>query len=130
MRKILMLVLLFSINLSAQEKLAEFSTNHATVAGYSMKTDILFEVYKDSLVMTFTNKRVVKQMKKTGSPTSVTYVAPYEEEKNGNLVQYVFRNDEFKASVLPNNSLGGSSVRIQTKDDFSGEVTEQLYIAI
>lgn len=130
MRKILLLLVLFSTNLSAQEKLAEFSTNHATIVGYSMKTDVLFEVYKDSLVMNFTNKRVVKQMKKTGNPTSVTYVAPYEEEKSGDFVQYVFRTDAFKVSVLPNNSVGGSSVRIQTKDDFSGEVTEQLYVAL
>ena len=132
MKAILFLTLSILVGSStyAQEKFEEFTTTHATVAGYEFKTDILFELYKDSLVMTFTNKRVVKQMKKNGASTNVTYVATSKKEQNGGIVQYVYKTDAFKATILPSNSVGGSSVRIQTKDDFSGEVTEQIYVSI
>lgn len=132
MKAILFLTLsiLVGSSTNAQEKFEEFTTTHATVAGYEFKTDILFELYQDSLVMTFTNKRVVKQMKKNGASAYVTYIASSKKEQNGGIVQYVYKSDAFKATILPNNSVGGSSVRIQTKDDFNGEVTEQIYVSI
>lgn len=124
---LLILILLLPLAVIGQEKLTEVKTKRGQVAGYTLNTDILFEVYKDSVVMNYVNKRVVRQLEKKGLPTSVTYSGTCKIEKMGNLSSYVYKTDDWKVTVLPESSSGKSVVKIQTKDDFSGEVTEQLY---
>lgn len=123
-----LLIFITSFSLSAQEKLAEFTTSHAQVMGVSTKMDVLFKVYQDSLVMTYMDKRIIKQMEKMGMPVTTRFVHPFVKQDLPHGVHYTFRNETLDFTIQTGSKALKPSVLIRHKDTFSNEVTEQVFI--
>ena len=133
MRKTIMSLMLFlTISVTAQEKIFEFTTTHYTVAGYNLKSKVLFELYKDSLTMTFLDKKVVKSLLKKGISPKTTYVYQFNMEQNDGGVEYIFRNEteDYLIRTDSKATKPKPSIRIRTKDTFSGEITDAIYFSI
>lgn len=124
------LIFFIGILVSAQEKIAEFTTSHSQMAGYNMKAQVKFELYKDSLIMTQIDKRVVKTFKQKGLPLSTTYVHLFKKEETPYGTQYIFRNETEDFLIIIESKAAKPSVKIRNKDTFSGHVSEQLFFSI
>ena len=134
-----LLLLITITSVSAQEKIAEFTTSHSTITGQglnvgtnslmgqAMKVETKFEFYKDSLIMTQLNKRAVKYLEKKGLPISMTYAHPFVKEQNVYGVQYTFRNETEDFLIITESKASKPSVKIRKKDTFNDQVLQSLY---
>jgi len=129
-RNIIYAMLFFGIALNAQEKIAEFTTTRSAIAGYNLKTKVKFKLYKDSLVMTYLDKKIIKNFVKKGLPLSTTYVHPFSKIDSPYLIQYSFRNETEDYLITTESKASKPSVKIRNKDTFSGKITEVLYFSI
>ena len=132
-KALLYLTLFFVTSIAAQEKIVEFTTTHYTVAGYNLKSKVLFQLYKDSLTMTFLDKKVVRALNKKGLNPKTKYEHSFNKKQtDGGGVEYSFRNDteDYLIRTESKATKPKPSVRIRNKDTFSGEVTDALYFSI
>ncbi|UAB85720.1 hypothetical protein INR75_06820 [Zunongwangia sp. SCSIO 43204] len=128
MKRLLAIAILFiGFQVSAQEKLAEFTTQNGNVPNMgNFKTQIHFTAYKDSLKMEYIDKKAAKMMEKAGQPNPIVMRYEFIKNDNDQGVWYVAESDEVKIMVMvPDNQ--NPSVKIQTRDNFTGATTEQLY---
>lgn len=123
-------MLFFGISLSGQEKIAEFITTHSKIAQYNLKTKVKFQLYKDSLVMTQIDKKIVRTFNKKGLPLSTTFAHPFNKDETTYEVQYTFRNETEDFTIITESKARKPSVRIRNKDTFSDTVTDALYFSI
>jgi len=132
MRSILftLLLLITITSVSAQEKIAEFTTTRYSIMGQVMKIETEFELYKDSLIVRQIDKHLVKSFKKKGLPLSTTYVHPFIKEENALGVQYTFRNDTEDFLIITEIKGSNPLVSIKNKDTFTNKVMEQLYFSL
>lgn len=124
------LLLMLSFSLTAQEKLAEFTTTHAQAMGATHKIQVKFELYQDSLVMIQMEKSVLKEYGKMGMPAATSFVHPFVREEYPNVVLYKFRNETLDFIINLGSKGMKPSVIMKQKDTFSNEVTEQVFISI
>ncbi|MBL4879803.1 MAG: hypothetical protein JKX82_00630 [Oleispira sp.] len=116
--------------MSAQEEIAEFITTHSKIAEYSLKTKVKFQLYKDSLVMTQIDKKVVRSFNKKGLPLSTSFIHPFKKDETSHAVHYTFRNETEDYTIILESKAAKPSVRIRNKDTFSNTVTDALYFSI
>lgn len=116
-------------NVFSQDVLESFETTHATTTGMTVKMKLKIEVFKDKLVLNYLDKKTIKQMKKSNMDASIVFPYALEKKVNGNVVTYEFRNDTTFIQVIAKGNPTPSLV-IKTKDDFTGNVTEQMYFSL
>lgn len=122
------LLAICTLNLSGQEKIADFKTSTASLLGFQ-ETDmnINFELYDDRLVLNYLDKSMVRALEKTGQPSYIEFPYGLKRESNEMAVWYKYQDETIQIMVM----LEGNprkSVTIKTIDDFTNEVTSnQLY---
>lgn len=124
MKKLLFTLLITLTVITTQAQESEFTTTHATVGGQATKMNIHFKVYNDSLVWEYTDKKTVKMLTRMNQPTTFTMPYPMTKEVYGSNEQFKYQDKLMKIMVVTS---GKPSVKIQSKDEFSEVVTEQLY---
>lgn len=124
------LILIASFSISAQEKLAEFTTTHVNSMGMMNKLSVKFEVYQDSLVMTQMDKNILKQYEKMELPASTSFVYPFVKNVYPHNVHYTFRNETLDFTIQTGSKAVKPSVIMRQKDSFSNEVTEQIFLTM
>lgn len=132
MKYLFLFPLFFSTIIYSQEQ--TFETTHMTISGIetlggstTMKVPVKFLLYKDSLIIEQIHKGTIRQLKKMGMPTKVSFESPLVENGTPSVGQYSYEMENQKYTVLMKPA---PSVKHQIRDDFSGKVTEILYLTV
>lgn len=125
------LILMTVISVHAQD--AVFSTNRMSVPGMGApKMEVFFDIKPESVSMKYTGRSVIKAMEKRGmSPVKVFELPLTKSEVEGEVSIHTYQGGDTRITVtLFSEEPKKNSVKIQIKDDFTGEVSEQLYFSI
>jgi len=121
MKKIAITIVLLLMTLPIFSQKITITTTQFDIRGSTgTEMTIVWEVYQDSLVMTYTDKKTIKMMNRLNQPTE--HIIPYKLTKDSTGT-YKYQDDKMRILVMPMHN----SVRMSTKDDFTNTSTDVLY---
>lgn len=94
-----------------------------------LNTKVKFELWHDSLVQTQMDKKIVKSFIKKGLPLSTTYSYSFVKTETQSEIQYTYQNETEDFQIITKSKVRKPMVRIRTKDNFSGNITDALYFS-
>ncbi len=118
--------LIFPFLMLGQEKIAEISTDKCLyeLPGYApsiMTTKVSWEVYQDSIVMTYVGKAVLKRLEKSGVSTVNVYAFPLNMENN----TLTYQGDNTRIIIVRTGKK--DVITVENKDDFTGDISKMMY---
>jgi len=131
-KAIIYLMMFFGVAISAQEKVIEFTTTRWAIGDINIKSKVHFELYKDFLIMTYLDKKIVKRLAKKGVNPTTTFEYSFNKRQTNGGIEYSYQSDteDFLIRTESDAIKPKPSVKISNKDSFSGVVTNSLYFSI
>lgn len=123
--KKLIILLLFTGVVSAQENILEFTTTRSSSDYGNVEMNIKFELYNDSLIMRYLDKSTIKAMAKAGQKSYQNMPYSFELVKNNVSSWYEYQDDENQIRVM-HEGTPNKSVTIQSRNAFSGEASPKM----
>lgn len=112
-------------------QIAEFETNYIIGNGVTTEFKMKWSIYETKAVGEMTDKKIIKIMQESKTPTTQVFElksfgnnneAKFTKDINGN---YVYQTENVRFLVT-----NGQLVKLSTKDDFTGQVSEIAYVYV
>jgi len=127
MKKIAITIVLFLMTLTmmGQTKLNEFTTGkvlyeYPELAPMMTLQNVQWEVYQDSLVMTYTGKAMIKRLTKHGAPTKVIFPYPVKTGIN----EYTYQQGDIRIKIVHG---AKNVVTKEERDTFADTMKKEIY---